>query len=29
MKTVSEKISFIDTLTLQSGDVLSGFELMT
>ena len=29
MKTVSEKISFIDTPTLQSGDVLSGFELMT
>ena len=29
MKTVSEKISFKDPLTLQSGDVLPGFELMT
>ena len=29
MKIVSEKISFKESLTLQSGDVLSGFELMT
>ena len=29
MKTVTEKISFIDSLTLESGQVLSGFELMT
>ena len=29
MKIVSEKISFKDSLALQSGDVLSGFELMT
>jgi len=29
MKTVSEKISFKDPLTLQSGDVLPCFELMT
>ena len=29
MKTVSEKISFEDSLTLQSGEILSGFELMT
>ena len=29
MKTVSEKISFKNPLTLQSGDVLPGFELMT
>lgn len=29
MKTVSEKISFKDPLTLQSGDVLPSFELMT
>ena len=29
MKIVSEKISFKDPLTLQSGDVLPGFELMT
>ena len=29
MKIVSEKISFEDSLKLQSGDVLSGFELMT
>ena len=28
MKIVSEKISFKESLTLQSGDVLSGFELM-
>jgi homoserine O-acetyltransferase len=29
MKTVSEKISFEDSLTLQSGEILTGFELMT
>jgi homoserine O-acetyltransferase len=29
MKTVTEKISFGDSLTLESGQVLSGFELMT
>ena len=29
MKTVSKKISFRDSLTLESGQVLSGFELMT
>ncbi|MFL2718527.1 MAG: homoserine O-acetyltransferase [Gammaproteobacteria bacterium] len=29
MKTVSEKISFGDSLTLQSGEILTGFELMT
>ena len=29
MKTVSEKISFGDSLTLKSGQILSGFELMT
>ena len=29
MKTVSKKISFADSLTLQSGQILSGFELMT
>jgi len=29
MKTVSEKISFKHSLTLQSGEVLSDFELMT
>ena len=29
MKTVTEKISFGDSLTLESGKVLSGFELMT
>jgi len=29
MKIISEKISFKDSLALQSGDVLSGFELMT
>ena len=29
MKTVSEKISFEDSLTLQSGEILTRFELMT
>ena len=29
MKTVSEKISFEASLTLQSGEILTGFELMT
>ena len=29
MKTISKKISFGDSLTLESGQVLSGFELMT
>ena len=29
MKTVSEKIFFRDSLTLESGQILSGFELMT
>ena len=29
MKTVCKKISFGDSLTLESGQVLSGFELMT
>jgi homoserine O-acetyltransferase len=29
MKITAEKISFKDSLTLQSGHVLSGFELMT
>ena len=29
MKVVSKKISFKDTLTLQSGQTLSGFDLMT
>ena len=29
MKPVSEKISFEDSLTLQSGEILTGFELMT
>ena len=28
MKIVSEKISFGDSLTLESGQVLTGFELM-
>ena len=29
MKITSEKISFKDSLILQSGHVLSGFDLMT
>ena len=29
MNAVSEKISFVDSLTLESGQVLPGFELMT